>query len=66
MGLGVAEVVILLIICCGLPAMFLLGGGLVFALIRWGVIAGHWVKGEAPTQLDGDYTLDQSQNVAEE
>lgn len=62
---GLAEILILLV-CCGIIFLTLATGvGAVFALMRWGVIGSYWIKGETPPQEDGDYSLDQSRNVAD-
>jgi len=62
-SLGIVEI-LLILACCSLPFVFLAGAGLIFALIKLGVIGSYWLKGESPPQEGGDYTLDQSQEVS--
>ena len=62
MRFGIIELIILAV-CLGLPLLALGGAGLIFGLARWGVIGHHWLKGEEAVQAEGDYSLEQSQEV---
>lgn len=63
-GLGLEVLVPLA--CLALSGCLLLGAGLAFFLVKWGVIGRYWLKGEAAVQESGDYRLDQSQEVSEQ
>ena len=62
MSLGIAEIAIIAL-CCSAPIFMLLGAGVLFGLLKLGVIGSYWIKGEEPVQQGGDYALNQSQNI---
>jgi hypothetical protein len=64
MGLGVAEFALILA-CCGGPLLLIAGAGTVLTLVKLGVIGHYWLKGEEAVRDGGDYTLDQSRDIAE-
>lgn len=59
------ETPLLALACCGAPLLLLGGGGLLLVLVKLGVIGKYWMKGEEPVQNDGNYTLNDSVEVAD-
>ena len=64
MDISLTETLIILA-CCSIPLLLLIGAGLIFALVKLGVIGSYWLKGQE-TQSGGEYTLDQSRAVSSE
>ena len=56
---------LLLLGCLGIPLLLAGGVGIVLLLVKLGVIANYWFKGEESPQGDGDYDLGQSKDAAE-
>ena len=64
MGFGVIELALILALC-GVPLILVAGAGTVLTLVKLGVIGKYWIKGEEEVRNDGNYTLDQSIDVAD-
>lgn len=60
------EPSLLALICCGAPLVLLGGGGMLLALLKFGVIGKYWLKGEEPVQDEGNYTLNDSVEASDD
>ena len=61
--MGIVELSIL-VLCCALPLVLGGGAGIVFTLVKLGVIGSYWLRGEEDIQQGGEYTLEQSADAA--
>lgn len=57
---------LLLGLACCVPLVLAGGAGIIFVLVKLGVIGSYWLKGEESAQDGGDYTLDQSEDASSE